>query len=67
MNVTRDAERILALLYAMTDGDPDIVVMCEAIFAEVERLGILDMSDDAFEDWRRSMTERLRVQQGDSG
>ena len=51
--------RVLIAIYKMVDGRTDVSVTEEEVEEEVERSGILTMSDEEFEQYRRQVFERI--------
>jgi hypothetical protein len=52
--VKENGLRLLAVMYAMSDGQPGVPLRNEDLMVECARVGVFKMTDEEFESYRRA-------------
>lgn len=59
--VKENSLRLLAVLYSLSDGKPNVPIRNEALMAECARVGVFKMSDEDFEAYRQKTIRDAHV------
>lgn len=61
--LTREQFRLLTVVYKLAKGKTDLPVHEDDIAAELERSGVLDMTDKEFDQWHKKVVENIKHSQ----